>query len=265
MTAAEGEAAGRALDLRYRTVSGFLVAYSAQLAKGEIFVEAEAPWPPGTRASLRLHAPGAPPLELEATVSAVRTDALGPGQPAGMTLSLSPSIDAYGPVIDELAARYHRIRILLGTGEPAPRAIIGRYLRSILSCDLTEVSFEREGQESVSVKVAPEILADVSVNGAGTAPGTGQPIAGGAAVDGPIDLAVVDLDSSGPAGEELVAALRQDPATAEIPIIVLAQLERDRARGVGLGADEALTNPPLFGELRTAVIHGLSRARVSGA
>jgi len=258
------------LDLRYRSAGAFLVAYSAQLAKGELFVETPSPWPPGSGATLRLHVPGAPPLETGATVSDVRAEALGPGQPAGMTLALAASLDAYGAVIDELAARYDRIRILLGTGEPAPRAIISRYLRSILSCDLAEVNFQPEGI-GAGGRPAGANGAPAGLSGAAPEPPSPAESAAGSnaamtasALDGPIDLVVVDLDSSGPAGDALVVRLRQEPATSLVPIIVLAQLERDRARGVDLGADEALTNPPLYAELQSAVIHGLSRPQILG-
>jgi CheY-like chemotaxis protein/Tfp pilus assembly protein PilZ len=219
------------LDLHYRSAGSFLIAYSSRLSRGEIFIETEKPWPPGSRAALRLHAPGAPVLDLAATVSWIRAEALGPGQPAGMGLELSPPIEAYGPAIDALASRYARVRILLGTDEPAPRAIMSRYLRSILACELVDVDFRQ------------------------------QP----AVFDGAVDLAVVDLDSSGAAGGALIEALRKSVATADLPVVALAQMERDRARGVALGADEALTNPPLYPELQSAVIHGLSRPRISVA
>lgn len=241
------------LHLRYRSATAFLIAYSVRLAKGDLFVESDNPWPPGTRATLRLLPPEAAPLELEAAVAWTRAEARGPGEPAGMGLTLLTPIDAYGAVVDELASRYARVRILLGAGEPAPRAIISRYLRSILACELCEpgpaTGGANGGGANGGVLVSPEA-------GAGSNGASGTPAAGS------IDLAVIDLDSSGAAGTDLIQRLRLAPESAEIPILVLATHERDRLRGVSLGADEALANPPPYDELQAAVVHVLSRPQV---
>jgi DNA-binding response OmpR family regulator len=80
-------------------------------------------------------------------------------------------------------------------------------------------------------------------------------------VETPIDLAIVDFDSASATAARLVSTLRGRSERESPPIVVLSQLERDRARAVSLGADEALTNPPVPGELQSAVIHCLSRPR----
>jgi CheY-like chemotaxis protein len=70
---------------------------------------------------------------------------------------------------------------------------------------------------------------------------------------------VVDLDSTGAAGYELYARLREHPEAGSAPVLAVAQLERDRARAASLGFDEALANPPAFADLQTAVLHALGR------
>ncbi len=52
-------------------------------------------------------------------------------------------------------------------------------------------------------------------------------------------------------GFDLCAALRADPATAAIPVIMVTALEdeRDRQRGFAVGADEYLTKPFNWGIL----------------
>jgi DNA-binding response OmpR family regulator len=50
----------------------------------------------------------------------------------------------------------------------------------------------------------------------------------------------------------------------DVPLIALAQSERDRARGAELGADEVLASPPSFADMHATVVHVLSRAAVSG-
>ena len=217
----------RTLEVRYRSPSSFLVAYAVHLSKGELFLETTHPLPLGAKVSLRLGGPFEPPLELVGHVTAVRPAATGPGHPAGIRIALDSSIEAHGPRIDQLAARYSPIRILLAMTEPTSRAIVGRYLRSILTCELVEV-------------------------GGGT--GTETP-----PLEDNIELCVVDLDASGSAAEALVQTLKFGAVGADIPVIALAQSEQDRARGGALGAEEVLPNPPAFPDLQASVIHALSR------
>jgi len=217
------------LSLRYRSAGSFLVAYARHLSRGELFVETTRPWPLGTRVDLRLHTPAGAPLEVAATVIWARPTAIGPGQPAGMGLALASAIDAHGTVIDTLASLFMGTRILLGSADPTSRAVIGRYLRSIVTCEIAEADFF------------------------------------GANHDASLDLALVDLDSTGEAGQALVRSLKEDPRTADLPLIALAQSERDRALAAQIGADEVLPNPPPFGDLHGAVVHGLSRPIVNGA
>jgi DNA-binding response OmpR family regulator len=61
---------------------------------------------------------------------------------------------------------------------------------------------------------------------------------------------------------ELIATLRFQERTSSVPIIALGQLERDRLRAHERGADEALTNPPLFAELQAAVLRCISKPAV---
>jgi uncharacterized protein (TIGR02266 family) len=214
-----------ALGLEYRSAGAFLVAYSTNLSKGGLFVETSAPLPIGTSVTLRLKTPHSQACEVEGMVAWIRAEARGPGQPAGMGIDVETPPEQYGSVVDEIAHSFSGIQMLLGTGEPAPRAILSRYLRSILSCEVLDVDYAR------GIDDIPHL----------------------------IDLAVIDLDSSGPSGDQLVRSLRQRPDTSTVPIIVLAQSERDRVRGHELGADEALTNPPLFAELQAAVVRSIAK------
>jgi uncharacterized protein (TIGR02266 family) len=214
-----------ALEIEYRSAGAFLVAYSMNLSKGGLFVETISPLPIGTVVAMRLHAPNTTPCEVQGTVAWLRPEATGPGQPAGMGLVIDTAAERYGAVVDEIAFSFSGIQILLGTGESAPRAIISRYLRSILSCEIIDADYNA-GLETIT---------------------------------GNIDLAVIDLDSSGPQGAELIQNLRFDPRTSTAPIIALGQLERDRMRAHERGADEAITNPPLFAELQGAVIRCISK------
>jgi CheY-like chemotaxis protein len=209
------------VEVTYRSPGAFLVAYITQLAKGELFIESRALPPIGMGLSLRLVvAPSV--VVLDSAVAWTREEA--PGLPGGMNVTLSAGADALGIVVDQVASSFGGFRVLLGTAEAAPRAILTRYLRSILACKIIEAD-------------------DPSERGADA---------------GALDLAVIDLDSSGPRGFELGGRLRQRSRPA--PMLALAQLERDRVKALRVGFDEALLNPPAFADLQAAVVRCLSRA-----
>jgi uncharacterized protein (TIGR02266 family) len=214
------------IELEYSSAGAFLIAYSTNLATGGIFIETAEPLPVGTPVNLRLQVPGADQLEIEGHVVWGRSEAAGPALPAGMGIEILTPPDDYGVTIDRVAFGFSGINILLGTGEPAPRAILTRYLRSILTCDVADVDYEK------SFDVLPTM----------------------------IDLALVDLDSSGVRGEELIGHLRTRIGE-HLPVVVLAQLERDRVRAQELGANDAVSNPPLFAELSATVVRCIGRPR----
>jgi uncharacterized protein (TIGR02266 family) len=214
-----------ALQLEYRSAGAFLVAYTTNLSKGGLFVDTSTPLPIGTLVAMQLRAPNTPVCEIQGTVAWLRPESTGPGQPAGMGIVIDTAAEQYGAVVDEIAFSFTGIQILLATGEAAPRAILSRYLRSILACRIVDIDFSTR----------PEGMPDN------------------------IDLAVIDLDSSGPEGAELIQTLRSDQHTATTPIIALGQLERDRLRAHQRGAEEAITNPPLFAELQSAVIRCIAK------
>jgi uncharacterized protein (TIGR02266 family) len=213
------------LELEYRSAGAFLVAYTANLSKGGIFIDTGSPLPIGTVVAMRLRAPNTPACEVQGTVAWLRPESTGPGQPAGMGIVIDTAAEQYGAVVDEIAFTFAGIQIILGTGEAAPRAILSRYLRSILACRIIDVDY------TIGIDALP----------------------------GNIDLAVIDLDSSGPEGAQLIQTLRFDARTSTTPIIALGQLERDRMRAHQRGADEAITNPPLFAELQSAVIRCIAK------
>jgi CheY-like chemotaxis protein len=208
------------VDLGFRSAGAFLVAYVSQISRGELFIESPTLPPRGTPLALRIATPGET-MTIEGTV--VSTRETRPGQPAGMAVSIGAPTSEFGATVDRLAAAFAGFRVILSTGEAAPRAILGRYLRSILTCTVVDV----EGDADRSLDLAT------------------------------VDLAVIDLDSSGPRGYELGQRIRQRPRAA--PIVAIAQLERDRAIASSLGFEEVLPNPPAFADLDAAARRALSR------
>jgi CheY-like chemotaxis protein len=60
----------------------------------------------------------------------------------------------------------------------------------------------------------------------------------------PPDLVFLDLNIPGSNGADVLTALKGDPATADVRVIIVtATGEEGRARAIGLGADEYFTKP----------------------
>lgn len=60
----------------------------------------------------------------------------------------------------------------------------------------------------------------------------------------PPDLMFLDMNIPGPSGAEVLAAVRADPITAELRVIIVtADGEEGRERAMALGADEYFTKP----------------------
>lgn len=77
----------------------------------------------------------------------------------------------------------------------------------------------------------------------------------------PPDLILLDLVMPGMDGFEVCAALRRNPATTNIPILMLTALDQidSRLRGLQTGADDYITKPFNMEELRTRVLAHLRR------
>ncbi len=80
------------------------------------------------------------------------------------------------------------------------------------------------------------------------------------------DLIISDLRMPDGDGLELVRALRRDPTTASLPVIMLTGFgdATDRTAGAEAGADDYLVKPITSAELRARVRHQLALARIRG-
>lgn len=77
------------------------------------------------------------------------------------------------------------------------------------------------------------------------------------------DLLVLDKVMPGLDGFEVIRALRQDPLTQALPIVMLSERtsEEDVLGGLGLGVDEYMPKPFSPHELSARVRRALERAR----
>jgi CheY-like chemotaxis protein len=213
------------VELTYRSEAALLVAYSTYLVKGQLPIDMASPFGSGTPLAIRLIAPTTT-IAMAGVVAWSREEAQGPGQPPGMGVTLAASAERIGAAIDKLAFEFRGVKVLVAASQAAPRALLIRYLRSIITCNVIEIDQSKLAE--------PGAL-------------------------GNVDLTVIDLDSAGPAGYELYAHLRQHPEAGSAPVLAVAQLERDRARAASLGFDEALANPPAFADLEAAALRCLAK------
>ena len=210
------------LRVAYRTQGAFLVSYSVNLSRGGLFIESETSLPVGTEVALRLDVPDAGAFDLTGIVAWVRQGSPD-GMPEGMGLQLHELDEHYGEVIDRMVQAFSGLTVLVIAGVPERLAQLGRYIRSIISC---------------------EVLEAMSIDEARTALATDP------------DLVVLDVERSTFLSARSVEDLRRVSAT---PIILLASDLATRELGRVSGADEVLESPPSFQLLQGAVIRTLSR------
>jgi len=118
------------------------------------------------------------------------------------------------------------------TQSPGGGAAMGRTKKRLLivedETDLAEMlrSFlERDGYDCTCVHAGSDVRASVRTS--------------------PPDLIVLDRMLPGKSGDQVVGELREDPATAAIPVVVLTAKaeETDQLVGFALGADDYITKP----------------------
>jgi DNA-binding response OmpR family regulator len=81
------------------------------------------------------------------------------------------------------------------------------------------------------------------------------------------DCMVIDVVMPGLDGFQLVRALRGDPITANIPLVILTAMAQDNARFTGLasGVDQYLVKPVTIDGLLQAIEFALSRSEADRA
>ncbi|HRY30214.1 MAG TPA: response regulator [Elusimicrobiota bacterium] len=124
-------------------------------------------------------------------------------------------------------------KILIVDDDPAIRELVGRML-------------EKEGFSVQSVESAEDALRFLRMT--------------------LFDLIVLDLNLPGISGMKMCEILKQDPATATLPVIMLtsASAERSKVQGLQTGADDYIVKPPSPPELMARINALLRRVKYGG-
>jgi len=211
------------IEVEYRTAAAFLVAYSANLSKGGLFLETDEALPQGTRLAVRVVVPGHGPT-IEGEVAWVRTREQG--TPGVGVRFLDRASEELGQVIDSLVVGFKGVRVVVFASRHGPRGKIIRMVRSMMSNALVvEVASKREGENALGAEH---------------------------------DLAVIDLDDALSDGLGIVRAAKQRPQ-GPIPVIALAADGVGRVRARDAGADGVVANPPGSHEFQEAIIAALAK------
>ena len=213
------------LEVEYRTAGAFLVAYTANLSKGGLFIETSRPLTVGTDLLVKFSVPDSGPIEVRGHVAWIRPTA-SDGKPAGMGVEFEHLDARHGEMIDHVVAGFRGLSILIIACGVTTRALLGRSIRSILS---SADVIEAEGAEAAEALFARHP-----------------------------DMLIVDLDDVD-AGENLYAIRRAKTTSAGLPIIATARDEETRQRAREIGADEALSTPLVMGELQASMLRLLGK------
>ncbi len=214
------------LRVSYRTQGAFLVSYSVNLSKGGIFIESASPLEIGTEVSLRIDVPDSGLLELVGQVAWIRQNSPD-GLPDGMGVQLREMDERYGDAIDRMVQDFMGLTVLILAGASERLSLLGRYLRSMMSCEVLESTTDEEA--SVALAASP-------------------------------DLVILDVERSPHLGVSTIEMIKKSSSTvAPLPVILLAGDLRTRELGRLAGAEEVLETPPSFVALQAAVMRTLSR------
>ena len=217
------------VEVEYRTPSSFLVAYSANLSKGGIFLETAAPLAIGNELALKFQIPGFGAIEVRGIVAWVRAQA-SDGKPAGMGIEFEQLDSRHGEIIDRIVGGFAGLRVVVLAPSPAERALLTRAVRSMLQTATVLEATDADSAERLFR-------------------------------EGP-DLVLIDLDDSEADG---ILGIRYAKTAAQpLPVLVASRSESKRQRARELGADEVLSSPPALGDLQTAVLRALARPRRVG-
>jgi uncharacterized protein (TIGR02266 family) len=213
------------LEVEYRTAGAFLVAYTANLSKGGLFIETERPLVTGTDILVRFTIPKHGPIEVRGIVAWVRSAPVD-GKPSGMGVEFENLEARHGELIDGIVGGFRGLSILVVARTLHARAQLSRSVRSILS---TAEVVEAEAADGIEARLGADP-----------------------------DLVILDLDE-GAEGEALYALRLAKTRATPLPVIATSREEGARTRARDLGADEVIATPLVMTDLQASILRALGR------
>ena len=123
------------LELVYRSDAALLVAYATHLARGQLLLDTTEKLASGANVQLRLVAPSTS-IDLASVVA--RPNGGGSAHPTEAGLTVTSRAETFGDAVDKLAFGFKGLKALVAASQAAPRALLIRYLRSIVTCEVIE-------------------------------------------------------------------------------------------------------------------------------
>lgn len=214
-----------AVEVRFRTTSSFLFAYSVNLSKGGMFLETANLAPVGSELTLVFQIADHGTFEIKGTVTWHRTKEDTVGLPPGMGVEFDEVDTTLGEFIDQIVSSFAGLTVLLYCPDPRDRRTIGRMVRSIVA---TADVVEAGGTSTVEALLGPEI-----------------------------DLIIADMDAPEDAGLAVLdAAIANE---RKIPVIAVTNDTLRRAQVLEAGAVDATENPPVFADFQEILLRTLGR------
>lgn len=213
------------MEVRYRTTGSFLVSYSLNLSMGGLFLETDHLLPTGTTVCVGFAVPGlSESIEINAQVVWLREQDNSEGLPAGLGLQFDALEERIGDLVDALVRDFGGMVVMAVAAEVSSIERLSRYLRNIVACDVVDATPREVGELGFER----------------------QP-----------DLILIDLDSSGPMGLDVVRQAQQSrPA---VPVVALASGRWIAGQAHGMKVAAVIDNPPAFDDLRRSVLDTLAR------
>ncbi|MCC6746300.1 MAG: TIGR02266 family protein [Deltaproteobacteria bacterium] len=221
------------MEVHYRTTGSFLISYSMNLSKGGLFLETADLLPSGSTLRLRFTVPGTNhPFETEAKVMWLREGTSDDGLPSGLGVQFDRLDDGIGELIDSLVKDFAGVRLMAAAGDPGAAERLGRYLGSILHCNVITTGTAAEAFARLDERTEAGVAA-------------------------PPDLVAIDLDSLGEVGLTLLRATKGiSPAP---PVVALSRDPATARLALDAGAAATLANPPSYERMRQLVLDLLGR------
>lgn len=215
------------LEVQYRSVSSFLVSYSANLSQGGLFLATSELHPVGSPLRVRFTIPGSTApggtIETDAVVAWVRQAPAADGLPAGMGLAFDRLDEQIGAQIDAAVREFAGVTLMAVAASASAVERLARQLCNTLTCSVLRCTSTSDALD----RLGPDI-----------------------------DLVVVDLDSLGGSGLALLGEIAH-----RVPLQPLLAVGHDeslchvaRASGVPV-----LDSPPAQRALNLQVIDLVGR------